>query len=104
MSLPSGQKVYKKGSAVLMKYFDTGSNKWERWSGSGGQPYVTISEGDLDIRITGSDVPIGISGSMGLDVKQTGSGELLVVISGISGSTMVPIQVTTDGKLVCQVG
>lgn len=68
----SSDAVYGKGSTAFMKYYDTGSSKWERVSGSG-SPYVTIKDsigisvtGSSNTRfaITGSTVTVPVSGSV----------------------------------------
>jgi len=95
----TGQTVFAKGSTGFMKYYDTGSGKWERWSGSGGTPFVTATGGSMgitgsswlegDFYITGSAITLPVTGSM--DCRQSGSwkidsNNIVSVVNSSSGS------------------
>jgi hypothetical protein len=90
--------AFKIGETVYDKYFDTGSQKWERWSGSGA-PYIRLipsledsATNSIRVNIVAGDVElgtVGITGSIGLSV--TGSNVIKIVGIDITGSVTLPV-------------
>lgn len=110
----AGQTVFSKGSTSFLKYFDTGSGKWERWSGSNGIPFVQISpeytNSSLDaikVDLVGAGT-VTVTGSTVVDARQSGSWNItggsigitgsstlnVAIVEGMSGSTLTESSIT----------
>ncbi len=118
-SLSGSQTAYITGRPVFLKYYDTGSGKWERQSGSGA-PYVTllpnylndslgaikvdlvgtetvVISGSSNVVITGSTVPLQVSGSQLRVQLQVYSGSGYVDAGFGEGYSDIPVTFTTPG-------